>query len=95
VPESSLDTAAMCGLVSMDSTIKSNLSVGPPIEVMIYQRDSLNGGRHYIFEESSDYLREVSKAWDEKLRDAFASMPPIAWSGKWDDANIANDRGTE
>jgi putative proteasome-type protease len=92
VPESSLDTAAMCGLVSMDSTIKSNLSVGPPIEVMIYQRDSFKAGRHYIFEESSDYLREVSKAWDEKLREAFASMPPIAWSGEWDDANTANQK---
>ena len=72
MPESNLDTAAMCGLVSMDSTIKSNLTVGPPIEVMLYARDSFTAERHYIFEESSDYLRDVSSAWDEKLREAFS-----------------------
>lgn len=91
-PESSLDTAAMCGLVSMDSTIKSNLSVGPPIEVVLYPRDSFSSERHYVFEESSDYLREVSSTWDEKLREAFAGMPPIAWSGKWDEANTSNQK---
>jgi len=92
VPESSLDTAAMCGLVSMDSTIKSNLTVGPPIEVMLYSKDSFLANRHYIFEENSDYLREVSRSWDEKLREAFAAMPPIAWSGKWDEANTSQPK---
>ena len=90
VPESTLDTAAMCGLVSMDSTMKSNLSVGPPIEVVLYARDSFSSERHYVFEESSDYLRNVSRAWDEKLRAAFAGMPPIAWSGQWDEADLGN-----
>jgi len=87
VPRSSLDTAAMCGLVSMDSTMKSNLSVGPPIEVILYPADSFSADRHYVFEESSEYLREVSRTWDKKLREAFAGMPPITWSSKWDKAN--------
>ena len=90
MPESTLDTAAMCGLVSMDSTMKSNLSVGPPIEVVLYARDSFSSERHYVFEESSDYLRNVSRAWDEKLRAAFAGMPPIAWSGRWNEADLGN-----
>ena len=85
-PESSLETAALCGLVSMDSTIKSNLTVGPPIEVLIYERDSMSSERHYRFEESSEYLREISRSWDTRLKEAFASMPPIAWSANWDDA---------
>ncbi len=38
-PDISLETAALCCLVSMDSTMRSNLSVGPPIELMVYERD--------------------------------------------------------
>lgn len=82
--QSSLETAAVCGLVSMDSTMRSNLTVGPPIEVLIYDADSLVMTRHYRFEESSEYLRQISKSWDAKLKEAFASMPPIAWSDNWD-----------
>jgi putative proteasome-type protease len=82
--DSSLDTAALCGLVSMDSTMRSNLTVGPPIEVLIYERDSLLLNRRYRFEEPSEYLRQINKSWDAKLKEAFNSMPPIAWSDNWD-----------
>jgi putative proteasome-type protease len=85
--ESTLETATLSGLVSMDSTIRSNLTVGPPIEVLIYQKDSLVCDRYYRFEESSEYLRELSRAWDAKLKEAFAGMPPIAWSANWDDVD--------
>ncbi|MEX2525191.1 MAG: proteasome-type protease [Gammaproteobacteria bacterium] len=81
---SSLETAALCALVSMDSTMRSNITVGPPIEVMVYHTDSFMLNRHYRFDESSDYLRQLSKAWDAKLRDAFNNLPPIAWSANWD-----------
>ena len=86
-PESSLDTAVLCGLVSMDSTMRSNLSVGPPIDVVIYPEGSLCIQRQYRFEESSEYLRQIHKSWDAKLKEAFASMPPIAWSANWDQSN--------
>lgn len=83
-PESSLDTAALCGLVSMDSTMRSNLTVGPPIEVVVYEKDSFVITRRYRFEESSEYLRQLKKTWDAKLKDAFNSLPPIEWSANWD-----------
>ncbi|MDP4599377.1 MAG: peptidase [Pseudomonadales bacterium] len=83
--DSSLETSTLCGLVSMDSTIRSNLTVGPPIEVMIYEQDSLTRDRYYRFEESSEYMRELSRSWDGKLKEAFAGLPPIAWSANWDD----------
>lgn len=83
-PSSTLETATLCALVSMDSTMRSNITVGPPIEVMVYARDSYVLGRHYRFEESSEYLRELKKSWDAKLREAFNSLPPIAWSANWD-----------
>ena len=86
-PKSTLDTAAVCGLVSMDSTMRSNLTVGPPIEVLIYETNTLTANRRYRFEESSEYLRQINKSWDAKVKEAFAGMPPIAWSDNWDKTN--------
>jgi len=81
---SSLETAAMCALVSMDSTMRSNLTVGPPIELTIYETDSLLPGRYYRFEEDSEYLRQLKRNWDKHLKEAFKQLPPVAWSSTWD-----------
>ena len=83
-PSVSLETAAMCALVSMDSTMRSNLSVGPPIELLVYEAGSLAPGRYYRFEEDSEYLRRLKRAWEKSLKDAFKSLPPVAWSATWD-----------
>jgi putative proteasome-type protease len=83
-PDVSLETAAMCALVSMDSTMRSNLTVGPPIELSIYQADSLQPGRYYRFDEDSKYLRRLKRSWDQLLKDAFQNLPPVAWSATWD-----------
>ena len=82
--DSSLETAAMCSLVSMDSTMRSNLTVGPPIELRIYDNDSFQPGRYYRFDEDSEYLRGLTKAWDKSLKEAFKNLPPVAWSSNWD-----------
>jgi putative proteasome-type protease len=79
-PKVRLDTAALCALVSMDSTIRSNLSVGPPVELAIYETDSLILNRHYRLEQDSDYLRDLKTAWDKRLKEAFGSLPPIQWA---------------
>ena len=83
-PKVSLETAAMCALVSMDSTMRSNLTVGPPIELLIYETGSLVPGRYYRFEEDSEYLRRLKRAWEKLLKDAFNKLPPVAWSSTWD-----------
>lgn len=83
-PDISLETAALCGLVSMDSTMRSNLTVGPPIEVLMYEEGSMKVDKRYRFEESSEYLRQLNSSWDERLREAFNNLPPIAWSQAWD-----------
>ncbi len=70
-----LDTAALCGLVSMDSTMRSNLTVGPPIEVLLYVTDSFNLDRRYRFEEDSEYLRQLKLNWDDRLITAFEDLP--------------------
>ena len=83
-PDISLETAALCGLVSMDSTMRSNLTVGPPIEVLLYKEASMTVENRYRFEDGSEYLRQINSSWDDRLREAFNNMPPIAWSQAWD-----------
>lgn len=83
-PEASLETAAMAALVSMDSTMRSNVSVGPPIELSIYEAGSLQPARYYRFEEDSEYLRQLKKSWDQSVKDAFRNLPPVTWSSTWD-----------
>ena len=74
----------MCALVSMDSAMRSNLTVGPPIELSVYEADSLQPGRYYRFDEDSEYLRELKRNWHRLLKEAFTQLPPVAWSGTWD-----------
>lgn len=72
-----LETAARCALVSMDSTMRSNLSVGPPIEMLIYQLDSLTAGERYELDEDDPYLRTLRQAWEQELKLAFAKLPRL------------------
>ena len=74
--DTDLETAARCGLVSMDSTMRSNASVGPPIELMMY-RASGGTHTHIIYRENDPYLREIHDAWGQNLRLAFDRLPPI------------------
>ena len=91
--DTSLETAALCALVSMDSTMRSNLTVGPPVEILLYPADSYNTSNYNRFEEDSKYLRELKKTWDQKLREAFNQLPPLAWASSWE--KIAdNNKGT-
>ena len=76
-PETPLEDAARCGLVSMDSTMRSNASVGPPIELMVYDARGGRAPRHTIFGEGHPYLRTIREAWAENLRRAFDALPPF------------------
>ena len=73
-----LETVALCGLVSMDSTMRSNAGVGPPIELMIYTAGSPGSHTHIVYGEDDAYLRKVREAWAENLRLAFEQLPPIS-----------------
>ncbi len=72
-----LETVARCGLVSMDSTMRSNASVGPPIELMLYRAGNPGSATHLVFDEDDRYLREIRHAWAENLRQAFERLPAI------------------
>jgi putative proteasome-type protease len=78
--ETSLEEAALAALVSIDSTMRSNATVGPPIDVLIYEKDSFSLNRHFILQADDPYLLEIKAAWDEKLKEAFAELRRVNWN---------------
>jgi putative proteasome-type protease len=74
----SLETVALCGLVSMDSTMRSNASVGPPVEVMLHRASTNAPPVHIVYGEDHPYLRTIRESWAVNLRRAFDDLPPIA-----------------
>lgn len=77
--ETSLEDAARSCIVSMDSTIKSNATVGPPIEVLVYEKDSFETDHYIRLVEDDEYLRDIKQAWNEALKLAFAKLPLFHW----------------
>lgn len=77
VPDLPLEDAARCALVSMDSTMRSNVTVGPPIELLIYPTDSLRAGTRLALKEDDAYLRDLRLAWQAGLRKAFEGLPRL------------------
>lgn len=75
-----LEEAALCALVSMDSTMRSNATVGPPVEVLIYQRDTFSAQRRFCFSADDPYLTELKTIWDEKLKEAFHELHHYNWN---------------
>lgn len=74
-----LEQAALCALVSMDGTMRSNITVGPPIELIAYRAGSLQPGRYKRYEEDDDYLRLIKRSWNKEIKIAFARLPEIEW----------------
>lgn len=75
----SVEAAAKCALLSIDSTMKSNISVGPPINLVMYEVDSLKIRHHLQLSLRDPYLAEIRQAWESCLNQAFEAMPNINW----------------
>jgi putative proteasome-type protease len=73
-PDMRMGEAAKLILISFDSTIRSNLSVGMPIDLLIYRRDEFKVGEQRRIEERDPYFRKLSLGWSEALREAFAHI---------------------
>jgi putative proteasome-type protease len=76
---SSLNEAVKCALVSMDSTIRSNLSVGLPLDLVIVKRDRFTVARHISIDGDNEYFHGIRGRWSEALREAFAQLPDPDW----------------
>ncbi|SDU20434.1 proteasome-type protease [Stappia sp. ES.058] len=70
-----LGQAAKLVLLSFNSTLRSNLSVGMPIDMLLYNTDSFSAHRQTRIEETDRYFADMSDMWSEKLRDAVAEIP--------------------
>jgi putative proteasome-type protease len=92
----SLEQAARCALVSINSTIRSNLTVGPPVELLIYSANALDAGRRLLFSEDHPYFRALNDAWNEGLRQALNNLPPFEWEQQLQPLQVvagANNKG--
>ncbi|MCP5278585.1 MAG: peptidase [Thiobacillus sp.] len=74
-----LERCARCALVSMNSTIRSNVTVGPPVELLIYERDSLSEGRKLVLTEDDPFAKSLAEKWNEGLLLALTSLPRFEW----------------
>lgn len=82
-PDTGLDEAAKCALVSMDSTMKSNLSVGPPLDLVVYEANRFETDKIVCIDMQNPYFRMLHSSWGQKLREVFDSLEdPV-----WDDAH--------
>lgn len=73
----SLEVAGRCALVSMDSTMRSNATVGPPIELLTYTAGSLRLEKRLVLTEDHPYLHQLRQAWQEGLMQAFERLPGL------------------
>lgn len=74
-----LERAARCALVSMNSTVRSNVTVGLPVELLIYERDSLGEGRRLYLTEDDPFARDIAERWNEGLVLALDKLPRFSW----------------
>jgi putative proteasome-type protease len=79
-PATPLDEVAKCALVSMDSTLRSNLSVGLPLDLLVYERDSLRVTRFASLDDDNEYYQMIHRTWGARLRQIFGEIPNPTWS---------------
>jgi putative proteasome-type protease len=80
-PATRLDEAAKCALVSMDSTLKSNLSVGLPLDLLVYREGEFRSDHLVCIDENNPYFRMIRSTWGQRLHEVFAGIDDPRWDG--------------
>ena len=80
-PRTPLQEAAKCALISMDSTIKSNISVGLPLDLVVYDKDTFRLDRVITIDEDNPYFEMMRGIWGDKLKEVALSIPEPSWNG--------------
>ncbi len=78
-PQTGLDEAAKCALISMDSTLRSNISVGLPLDLLVYEADSLAVTRFTTIDERNQYFQMLRSSWGAQLKAVFESIDDPVW----------------
>ena len=79
-PATRLDEAAKCALISMDSTLRSNISVGLPLDLLVYETGSLAVTRFVTIDEKNQYFRMIRDTWGEQLKHVFEGIVDPVWN---------------
>ena len=87
-PEMPLDEATKCALVSMDSTMMSNLSVGLPLDLVVYEAGALASDRVVCIDQENPYFEMLHKSWGQRLREVFDSIEDPQWNGEATDVPL-------
>ena len=78
-PSTQLDEAAKCALISMDSTLRSNISVGLPLDLLVYEADRLRVTKFVQIDQDNEYMKMIRNTWGTRLRQVFAEIPDPTW----------------
>ena len=92
-PETPLDEAAKCALVSMDSTLKSNLSVGLPLDLVVYEANRFETDKVVCIDENNPYFKMLHNSWGQRLREVFDSIEDPMWKGEQTHVPLMVDGG--
>ena len=80
-PATPLDEAAKCALVSMDSTLKSNLSVGLPLDLLVYREGTFCSDHVVCIDDHNPYFRMIRSTWGQRLHEVFEGIDDPRWDG--------------
>jgi putative proteasome-type protease len=78
-PHTSLDDAAKCALISMDSTLRSNVAVGLPLDLLVYEEDRLAVTRFVTIDEQNQYFHALRTSWGQQLKAVFEGIDAPVW----------------
>ncbi|RJF99944.1 peptidase [Noviherbaspirillum saxi] len=79
-----LDEAAKCALISMDSTLRSNVSVGLPLDLLIYEADKFSVTRFVTIDEKNQYFHMIRTTWGKQLKAVFEGIDDPVWNAATD-----------
>ena len=79
-PNTPLDEAAKCALISMDSTLRSKISVGFPLDLLLYDEDALTISRFVTIDEKNQYFQMLRSSWGKELRSVFEGIADPVWN---------------
>jgi len=87
--ETSLNLATKCALISMESILNSNISVGLPLDLLVYEKNSLTANKVVSLDELNPYFKMIRQIWSEKLRTAFNSIEEPSWIESLESSSIS------
>ena len=86
-PDTPLDEATKCALISMDSTLRSNISVGLPLDLLCYEKDALAVTKFTQITADNHYYQMINRTWGDRLREVFGEIADPVWTGSPDNVH--------